>query len=141
MIFIRIYVWNINFLHDNWILIDLLIKVILLIFLWVRLCCLWRGFWVLSKAWRKLIRFINVHVSSDINLVLCKCNWIWHLIFHMMNILSDRSMHLKFDHHVIIIGLIMRDHVRLLNKSLTCAFDSFMTWNYLLRGDDFRSFG
>lgn len=140
MILIRIYVWYVNLFHDNWILINFLIEVILRIFLWVWLCCLWRGFWMLSKAWRKLIRFINVHVSSNINLVLCKSNWIRHLIFHMMNILGYWSMHLKFDHHVIIIWLIMRDHVRLLYESLTCTFDSFVAWNYLLRGDDFRSF-
>ena len=141
MILIRVYVWYVDLFHDNWILIYFLIEVILLIFLWVWLCCLRRGFWMLSKAWRKLIRLIDVHVSSNINLVLCKCNWIWHLIFNMMSILCYWSMHLKFDHHVIIIGLIMRDHVRLLYESLTCAFNSFMAWNYLLRGDDFRSFG
>lgn len=140
IVFIRINIWNVYFLH-KWILLKFLE-----IFLWfwdflhIAFCCLWNCFWMLTKWWSKLIRFIAWNTCCNIELLLHQDWWIWKLVLHMIHIFLIWSLHLKSNDMFIIVRLIMMDHMRLLNEDLSSALDSFMAWNYFIWRDNFRSF-
>lgn len=138
MILVRINIWNIDF-FDYREIIHMSCKVVDNLLFSVTFCWLRSCFWMFAKWRSEFIWLIDVHIGCNINLILGEDWRIWELILNMMNVLCQRSLHLDF-RNVFIVGLILRYHWRLLDKYLSCGFNSLVTWNRFLRRDYFRSF-